>query len=82
MLPLIVNVIIYTSTIDIVSLYTSACYSSIEIIFKITIIKISCIDFTFVLIGIAINNDIYDARGNKFVFPYFGQTVINLNIII
>lgn len=73
---------LYTDTINMVSFHTSAHYSSIEIIFKITIIEFGCIIFTFVLIGIAVNNIIYDVRGNEFVFLYFEQMVIDLNIVI
>ena len=79
---MIINVTTYTATIDMVSFYTSTCYSNIEIIFKIIIIEISCITFIFVLIGITVNNAIYDANKNEFVFSCFEQTMINLDIFI
>ena len=79
---LIVNVTIYTASIDVISFYTNARYGSIEIIFKIIIIEVSCITFTFVLIGITVNNAIHNVRNNEFVFPCFEQMVINLDIFI
>lgn len=66
-------------TINVVFLYTSACYSSIEIIFKIIILETSYITFTFVLISIAMNNTFYNTKGNKFGFK---ETVMNLDIFI
>ena len=79
---MIINVTVYIATIDMVSFYTSARYSSIKIIFKIIIIEVSPITFMFVLIGIAVNNAIHNARRHKFVFPYFKQMVIKLDIFI
>ncbi len=79
---MIINVTIYTTTIDVVFFYTSAYYSSIEIIFEITIIEVSRIIFTLMLIGIAVNNVIYDAKENEFVFLCLEQMVINLDIFI
>lgn len=51
--------------------YISACYSSIKIILKIIIIEVSCITFTFMLLGISANKTIHDVRKNEFVFPNF-----------
>ena len=65
-----------------VSFYSNARYSSIKIIFKITVIEVSYIIFKFMLIGIAINNAVYNVRGNEFVFPCFEQMVIYLDIFI
>ena len=79
---MIVDVTLYIATIDMVSFYTSACYISIKIILKINFIKVNCINFTFMLIEIGVNNPIHDARRNEFVFLYFEQTVINLDIFI
>ncbi len=76
------NVTVYITTIDVVSFYTSAHYSSIEIILEITIIAVSCITFTLMLISIVVNNFIYNARGNEFVFLCLEQMVINLDIFI
>ena len=81
-LPLIINITLYTATIDVVSFYTSAYYKNIKIIFKIIIIEVSCITFTFILIGITVNKAIYDTKENEFIFLYLKQMVINLDIFI
>ena len=73
---LIVNITLYTASIDMISFYTSARYGSIKIILKIIIIEVSCITFMCVLIGIVVNNAIHDAKRNEFIFLYFKQTVI------
>lgn len=79
---MIINITVYIATIDVVLFNTSAHYSRIEMILKITIIKISRITFMFVLISMAVNNVIYDAKRNEFIFSYFKQTVINVDIFI
>ena len=79
---LIVNITVYTASIDVISFYTSPRYGNIKIILKISIIEVNCITFTFMLISIAMNNTIYDVKKNEFVFPCFKQMVINLAIFI
>lgn len=65
-----------------ISFNTDICYSSIEIVLKITITEFSCITFIIMVIIIIVNYTFHDVRKDEFILSYFMKMVISIDIFI